>query len=41
MGFGRDIQDGVVRAVTSLFAHGPTPLEHTLDYEGDPGLLGP
>ena len=41
MGFGRDIQDSVVRAVTSLFEHGPTPLEHTLDHEGDPGLLGP
>ena len=41
MAFGRDIQDSVVRAVTSLFDHGPTPLEHTLDYADDPGLLGP
>ena len=41
MAFGRDIQDSVVRTVTSLFDHGPTPLEHTLDYQGDPGLLGP
>ena len=36
-----NIQDNVVRAVSSLFAHGPTPLENTLDYRGDPGLLGP
>lgn len=35
------IQDTVVRAVTSLFAHGPTPLENTLQYPGDPGLIGP
>ena len=41
MALGRDLQDSVVRAVTSLFAQGPTPLEHTLEYEGDPGLLGP
>ena len=39
--FGLNIQDNVVRAVSSLFAHGPTPLENTLDYRGDPGLLGP
>lgn len=31
----------VVNAVTGLFSHGPVPLEHTLDYSGDPGLLGP
>jgi len=37
----RDIQDSVVGAVTSLFAHGPAPLENTLDHHGDPGLLGP
>lgn len=24
-----------------LFSHGPTPLENTMDYKGDPGLLGP
>lgn len=41
MNFGRDIQDSVVRAVTSLFAHGPVPLADTLNYAGDPGLLGP
>lgn len=28
-------------SVVSLFAHGPQPLEHTLDHAGDPGLLGP
>lgn len=36
-----DIQDGVVRAVTALFDQGPMPLENTLDFRGDPGLLGP
>ncbi len=41
MKVARDIQDSVVRAVTSLFSKGPTPLEHTLEYEGDPGLMGP
>lgn len=41
MAIGRDIQDSVVSAVTSLFAHGPAPLENTLDYPGDEGLLGP
>ncbi len=35
------IQDSVVRTVGSLFAHGPTPLDNTLVYDGDPGLLGP
>jgi len=38
---GRGIQDAVVGTLTGLFSHGPTPLEHTLDYPGDPGLLGP
>lgn len=28
-------------ALTGLFAHGPTPLANTLDYPGDPGVLGP
>ncbi len=41
MKVARDIQDSVVRAVTSLFSQGPTPLEHTLDHVGDPGLMGP
>ena len=35
------LQDRVVSSTTSLFSHGPTPLEHTLDHRGDPGLLGP
>ncbi len=37
----RRVQDAVVGSTTSLFAHGPIPLEHTLDHPGDPGLLGP
>ncbi|MFN7148153.1 MAG: oxygenase MpaB family protein [Microthrixaceae bacterium] len=37
----RELKDKVVGSTTALFAHGPQPLEHTLDYEGDPGLLGP
>jgi hypothetical protein len=36
-----DLRDRVVAATTGLFSHGPQPLEHTLDYLGDPGLLGP
>lgn len=31
----------VVGSTTGLFAHAPYPLEHTLDYRGDPGLFGP
>ena len=31
----------VVESTTALFAHGPPPLASTLDYLGDPGLLGP
>lgn len=27
--------------MTGLFSHGPTPLADTLDFAGDPGLLGP
>lgn len=38
---GRGVQDTVVGTLTGLFSHGPTPLEHTLDYPGDVGLLGP
>ncbi|MFT4865305.1 MAG: hypothetical protein ACI8RE_001493 [Ilumatobacter sp.] len=34
-------RDQVVSATTSLFSQGPAPLEDTLDYQGDPGLLGP
>jgi uncharacterized protein (DUF2236 family) len=32
---------GLSRATLSMFEHAPYPLEHTMDYEGDPGLLGP
>jgi len=35
------IRDTVVSATTSLFSHGPQPLANTMDYRGDPGLLGP
>jgi len=35
------IRDRVVASTTSLFSHGPQPLESTLSYRGDPGLLGP
>ena len=35
------LKDKVVESTTSLFSHGPTALEHTLDHVGDPGLLGP
>ena len=37
----RSLKDKVVEATSSLFSHGPTALEHTLDHPGDPGLLGP
>ena len=37
----RDLQDSVVGSVVALFSHGPQPLEHTLDFRGDRGLLGP
>ena len=37
----RELKDKVVGSTTALFSHGPQPLEHTLDYGGDPGLLGP
>lgn len=36
-----DVQNRVVAATTGLFSHGPRPLEHTLSYAPDPGLLGP
>ena len=37
----RNLRDPVVSAMTGLFSHGPTPLANTLDFAGDPGLLGP
>ena len=36
-----ELRDRVVAATTSLFSHGPQPLQNTLDHLGDPGLLGP
>jgi uncharacterized protein (DUF2236 family) len=38
---GGTVKDRIVEATTSLFSHGPRPLEHTLDHAPDPGLLGP
>lgn len=35
------VRTGLTRATLSMFEHAPYPLERTLDYEGDPGLLGP
>jgi uncharacterized protein (DUF2236 family) len=34
-------RDRVVLNATGLFKHADYPLEHTLDYRGDPGLFGP
>ena len=31
----------MARSTLSMFDHADYPLEHTLDHEGDPGLLGP
>ena len=35
------VRGGLTGATLSMFQHAPYPLEHTLDYPGDPGLLGP
>jgi uncharacterized protein (DUF2236 family) len=35
------VRSGLVMATLSMFEHAPYPLQHTLAYEGDPGLLGP
>jgi uncharacterized protein (DUF2236 family) len=35
------LRDRVVGSTSALFSHGQQPLVHTLDYMGDPGLLGP
>lgn len=37
----RAVRDPIISALTGLFSHGPTPLANTLDFPGDPGLLGP
>jgi uncharacterized protein (DUF2236 family) len=35
------VRAGVSRATLSMFEHAPYPLENTLDYRGDAGVLGP
>jgi uncharacterized protein (DUF2236 family) len=35
------LKDRVVSTTTSLFSHGQRPLQRTLDFAGDAGLLGP
>jgi uncharacterized protein (DUF2236 family) len=35
------LREQVASTTTSLFSHGPRPLQRTLDFPGDPGLLGP
>ena len=35
------VRAALTGATLSMFQHAPYPLEHTLDYPGDPGLLGP
>ena len=45
LGLARSVTEhsrkSVARATLALFEHTPYPLENTLDYSGDPGLLGP
>lgn len=36
-----NVKDRVVASTTALFSHGPRPLQNTLEYLGDPGLIGP
>jgi uncharacterized protein (DUF2236 family) len=38
---GSALRQNLSDATLSLFAHAPYPLEHTLQYEGDPGIAGP
>jgi uncharacterized protein (DUF2236 family) len=40
-GFVESLRLGLTRATLSLFEHAPYPLARTMDYPGDPGLLGP
>jgi uncharacterized protein (DUF2236 family) len=37
----KSVRASLSRATISMFQHAPYPLEHTLEYTGDPGLLGP
>lgn len=41
LGLVQAVRDGLTRSTLSLFEHAAYPLEHTLDYPGDPGLCGP
>jgi uncharacterized protein (DUF2236 family) len=35
------LRQTVTKSTLSMFEHAPYPLEHTLEHDGDPGLLGP
>lgn len=35
------IRQRAIGSASDLFSHGPAPLENTLQYPGDPGLIGP
>lgn len=35
------VRSRLTKATLSMFEHATYPMEHTLDFEGDPGLLGP
>lgn len=39
--FVEEMRDSVVQSTLALFDHAEYPLQHTLDYHGDPGLAGP
>lgn len=41
MGMISTVRAKIIGSTTSLFSHGPQALEHTLEYRGDPGLIGP
>jgi uncharacterized protein (DUF2236 family) len=41
VGISARIRNPVAATTRSLFSHGPRPLQRTLDFPGDPGLLGP
>ncbi len=40
-GLVEQLRRRIVASATSPFSHAPYPLERTLEYQGDPGLLGP
>lgn len=40
-GLVEGLRSTLSKATLSMFQHAPYPLERTLDYPGDPGLLGP